>query len=140
MEIITTTSGLRHAIQELEIAQLDKEQLLKEELYDILEGLKPINLLKSTLSNFSSSPALSTNLIGPIAGLATGYLSQKLIVGASGNIFRNIIGTLVQFGVTNFVTRKYEKVKTLSGNIFQRLFRKNKEISEEPDQSDIDKN
>jgi hypothetical protein len=140
MENITTTSGLRNAIEKLEAAQFEKGQLLKEQLNDTLEGLKPNNLLKSALSDFSLLPAFSISILGSAAGLATGYLSQKLIVGASANVFRRIFGTFVQLGVTNFVSRHQVGIKKLSNNIFQRLFHKNREISEEANQHNIEIN
>lgn len=134
MENITTTTELRYAIEMLEADQFYKEQVLKEHLYNTLEELKPINLLTSTLEDISSLPVFSNSILGPAAGLATGYLSRILIVGGSVNIFRKILGTLVQFGVTNFVSRHPEGVKTLSNYILQRIFHKDKEITEKSDQ------
>jgi len=48
--------------------------------------LKPVNLLKSTLKDITSSPYLIDNILGTTIDLATGYLSKKLVVRASGNI------------------------------------------------------
>jgi len=140
MENITTTSELRLAIEKLEAEQFYQGQLLQSQFYDTLEGLKPINLLASTLSDISSLPVFSNSILGPIAGLATGYFSRKLIVGASVNVFRRILGTLVQFGVTNFVSRHPEGVKNLSSYIAQRIFHRNEQNSEDADQRSIDIN
>jgi hypothetical protein len=140
MENITTTSELKFAIEELETVQFYQGQLLKEQLYDTLEMLKPINLLKSAFANFSSKPVFSGSILGSVAGLATGFLMRQLIVGVSGSIIRKMLGTIVQIGVTNFVFKKYEGVKKLGNSFFRRVFHKNKEISEKAEQRVIDIN
>jgi hypothetical protein len=61
-------------------------------------------------------------------GLATGYLSRKIVVGASGNIFRKLLGSILQFGVTNIVAQHPDVIKSIGQFIFQHIFRK-KEIN-----------
>ena len=46
MQNITSTAGLKNAIQLLEAEQAVKGQLLKEQFYITYESLKPVNLLK----------------------------------------------------------------------------------------------
>ena len=124
METITSVVSLKNAIQLLEAEQTVKGILLKEQFQLTFESLKPINILKNTLKEVSSSPLLIDNILGSVVGLATGYLSKKIVVGASGNIFRNILGSILQFGVTNVVSRHPEGIKSIGQSIFQLLFRK----------------
>jgi len=124
METITSAVSLKNAIQLLEAEQTVKGILLKEQFQLTFESLKPINILKNTLKEVSSSPLLIDNILGSVVGLATGYLSKKIVVGASGNIFRNILGSILQFGVTNVVSRHPEGIKSIGQSIFQLLFRK----------------
>lgn len=133
MENITTTSELRYAIHKLETERHIRRQIMEVQARDTLESLRPVNLLANTLSELSTMPVFSNSIVGPVAGLATGYLTRKLIVGLSGNVFTRILGTLVQFGVTNLVSRHPEMVKMLGTNIFQRIFQKNKTISASSD-------
>ena len=124
METITSIAGLKNAILLLEAEQTVKGILLKEQFQLTFESLKPINILKNTLKEVSSSPLLIDNILGSVVGLATGYLSKKIVVGASGNIFRNMLGSILQFGVTNVVSRHPEGIKSIGQSIFQLLFRK----------------
>ena len=127
MQNITSTAELKNAIQLLEAEQAVKGQLLKEQFYLTYESLKPVNLLKSTLKDIASSPYLIDNILGTAMGLATGYLSKKIVVGASGNIFRKLFGSVLQFGVTNVVAQHPDAIKSFGQFIFQHIFRK-KEI------------
>ena len=124
MQIITSTSDLKNAIQLLEVEQADKGQLLKEQFYLTFESLKPVNLFKSTLNEISSSPYLIDNLIGTALGLVTGYLSKKMVVGASVNRVRKLFGSILHFGVTNVVTQHADTIKSFGRYIFQHIFSK----------------
>jgi len=129
MENITSTAGLKNAIQLLEAEQVFKGQLLKEQFYLTCEGLKPFNLLKSTLNNVVSSPYLIDNILGAAIGLATGYLSKKIVVGASGKIFTKLFGSILRLGVTNVVVQHSGSIKSFGQFIFQHIFHKKKRIS-----------
>ena len=130
MQNITSIAELKYAIQLLEDEQSVKGQLLKEQFYITYESLKPFNILKSTLKDISSSPYLIDNILSTVTGLATGYLSKKVFIGASGNIFRKLIGSIVQFGVTNAVAQHPDGIKSLGQFIFQHIFRKKEKNSE----------
>jgi hypothetical protein len=129
MENMTSTAGLKKAIELLEAEQAVKLQRLKEQFYPTYESLKPVNLLKSTLSEITSSPYLIDNIIGTALGLATGYFSKKLVVGASVNRVRRLVGTVLQFGVTHVVAQHTDAIKSFSRNILQHIFRKKERIS-----------
>jgi hypothetical protein len=124
MQSITNAAELKKAIQLLEEEELIKRQLLKEQLNIAFESLKPINLLKKTLKDISSSPDLIDNIIGNAAGMATGFLSNKLFVGSSGNLFKKLIGGVVQLGVSRMVARHPDAIKSLGKFILQYFLHK----------------
>lgn len=128
MENITSTAGLKNAIQLLEVEQAINGQLLKEQFYLSLESLKPVNLLKSTLSDVASSPYLIENILATVAGLASGYLSRKIVVGASGNLIKKLFGSFLQLGVTNAVAQHPDSIKSIGQFIFQHIFRKKEKV------------
>jgi len=130
MQNITSTAGLKNAIQLLEIEQVINGQLLKEQFYITIESLKPINLLKGALKDITASPFLIDNILGTAMGLATGSLSKKIIVGSSGNLFRKLIGSILQLGVTNFVAKHPDAIKSFGQVIFQYFLRKKEKNSE----------
>lgn len=129
MENITSTAGLKKAIELLEAEQDVKLQRLKEQFYPAYESLKPVSLLKSTLKDIRSSPYLIDNIIGTALGLATGYLSKKMVVGASVNRVRKLIGSILQYGITNVVAQHADSIKSYGRYFFQHIFSKKESIS-----------
>jgi hypothetical protein len=132
MQNITSIDGLKNAIQLLEEEQAIKGHLLKEQFYLTYESLKPVNLFKSTLNDISSSPYLIDNILGTAIGLVTGYLSKKIFIGTSGNIFRKLIGSIMQYSVTNVVAKHPDTIKSIGQFIFQHILRKKEINSEKP--------
>ena len=128
MEPINSIADLKNTIQILEFEQAAKKQLLKEEVYLIYENLRPVNLIKNTLSEVASSPYLIDDILGATVGLASGYVSKKIAVGRSANIIRNLLGTILQFGVTNFVAKNTDTIKTVGQFIYQHFLNKKRRI------------
>jgi len=130
MQNITSTSELKNAIQLLEVEQAEDWYLMKEQFFLAIESLKPVNLIKTTLKDISSSPHLVDNIVATAMGLATGYLSKKVFIGTSGNKIKKLLGTFLQFGITNVVAQNSDSIKLFGQSLFQHFFRK-KEINTE---------
>ncbi len=103
---------LKEAIQVLEAEQTIKGQALKQQFRLTYESLKPVNLFLSALNDISQSPNVMDNLLGTSAGLVGGFLSKKIFVGTSGNLFRKLIGSFLQFGVSNLVANHLGAIRT----------------------------
>jgi hypothetical protein len=127
MQTITNTSQLKEAIQVLEADQVFNRELLKDQFYITYESFKPANLIKNALKDIASSPNLINNALGAAIGMGTGFLSKKIVVGGSGNVFRKILGSIIQMGVSNAVSQHPDALISLGQMIFQHFFRKNKE-------------
>jgi hypothetical protein len=132
MQNITSKAELKDAIQLLEAERTLKGTLLKEQFYLTYESFKPVNLLTNTLSDVAKSPFLVENLLGIAMGLATGYLSKKVFIGVSGNKFKRLIGTILQFGITNVVAQNSDTIKSFGRSLFQHIFRKKEMNIEKP--------
>jgi len=125
MENITSVIELKNAIQRLKVEQAIDEQLLKEQFYITFESLKPINLLRNTIYEITKSPHLTDSILGTATGLLTGYLSRKIVtIGASGNLFRKLLGTVLQLGVTNVVSQNPDAIKSIGQYIYQHILRR----------------
>jgi hypothetical protein len=124
MQNITSSAELKNAIQLLEIEQASNRQLLKEQLNITYESLKPINIIRKTLRDITSSQDLTDNILGTASGLASGYLSRKIFIGTSGNLIRKLVGSILQFGVTTIVSQHPDVIRSFGKSIIQYLFRK----------------
>ena len=124
MEKIRTIEELNEAIQLLEIKHKLAEKLLKEQLKSTVENLKPVNLIKTTLRNLTTSPSLKDNLLDTTISLLAGFLSKKIIVGNTHNPIKQILGTVLQMGVTNAVSRNTSDIKSSVLNIIKNFITK----------------
>jgi len=80
MQNITSVSGLKNAIQVLEVEQGIKGRLLKEQISITYESLKPANLLRNTMKDLFSSQYLMENISGTAMGAASGFLIKKIFI------------------------------------------------------------
>jgi len=124
MQNITSISELKIAIQLLQSEQESKGKILKEHFLLVFESLKPVNLITSTLNDIAKSPFLIDNMAGTFIGLFSGFLTKKIFIGGSGNVIKKIIGTILQFGVTNVVAQHSDTIRSLGQIIIQHFLRK----------------
>lgn len=124
MKNISCAAELKLAIHEKQFELDVQGQLLKEEFLIAYESLKPVSLIKSTLAEITSSPYLIENMLGAVMGIVSGYVSKKIALGASHNMFRKIMAVVLQFGVTNLVSQHPEQIKNFGQLIIEKIFRK----------------
>ena len=127
MQNRSSTAVLKDTIQLLETEQKIEGRLLKEQFYLTYESLKPVNLLRSSIRDVVSPPYLIDNIVGTAVGLATGYLSKKIVIGTSGNIIRKFFGLLMQLGVTNTIAQHPDSIKSIGQFIYEHFLRKKRE-------------
>lgn len=121
MQKISSVEGLRNAIQLLEAEQNIKGVLLKKQVLITYESLRPVNLIKNTLKDLFSTSFQGENISGIAAGLTGGYLLKKLFVGRSGNPFKKLLGSIIQFGLTNIIAQNSQLIRSFADSVF-RLF------------------
>lgn len=124
MKKITSITELRESIALLEIKQSNEGALLKEQFNLTYESFRPINLIKNTLNELTKSPDLKGDLLNASLSLATGYLSKKIAVGSTHNPFKQLLGTLLQMGVTSIVSKNAEGIKSTVAQLINNIFNK----------------
>ncbi|MDR3653713.1 MAG: hypothetical protein P4L34_12180 [Paludibacter sp.] len=124
MENITCAADLKIAIQKLELERDIQGELFKEDLFRVYENLKPLSILKNTLTEISSSQFLIDNVLGSSVGLLTGYLSKKITLGSTHNPLKKLLGLVLQFGVTEFIAKRPETVKSVGHFLISKIFHK----------------
>lgn len=126
MEKRKASQTLEEKIQEKEMEQAAGTARLKEQFDQTIEGLKPANLIKSTLE----SPALkrtATNAAISIAvGIATEYLTRKLVVKNSNSPVPRLAGAVLQLGASSIVANNSDKIREVAGAVLRNLFRSKK--------------
>ena len=130
MYTINSAVLLKEAISELEIRKKEQGRIIKEQFLEVKEHLRLPNILRNTFEEVAGSPTLRSNFLGALAGLGAAYFSKRLVAGNSRNVFRKILGTALQLGISAVVARKSGMLLTLGQTIVKRIFTKNK--SHEP--------
>ncbi len=129
MQNINSIEDLNSAIRLLETEQALNGKLFKEQFLVTYESLKPVNLLKSTMNEVTSSPFLINNLLGTVIGMGTGYVSKKIVTGSSSNPLKKLFGSILQFGVANIVSKNSEVIESFARSLYQRFFSKEEDDS-----------
>jgi hypothetical protein len=110
--------NLKEAICLLKKKKKIEHDLLKEQFHDVQESLKPINLIKSLFHSFTEDAGAKKSLLDNLLGIATGFVSKKLLIGNSHNILKNIFGFLIQQVVQKVVVQNSDTIKNYSSAVF----------------------
>lgn len=105
MKPINATDTLQEMIVLLQKKQTVELMQLKDQYHYTYESLRPLNIVKNIFTDMTTSAELRGNLINNIVGISTGYLTKKVMLGATHNPIKRILGTLLQFVITNVVTK-----------------------------------
>ena len=124
MHKITSVAELRESILQLQIKQAQEGSVLKEQMKATFNDLKPANLIKNTLNDLVTTPDLKGDLLNAAISLSTGYLSKKIMVGSTHNPLKQLLGTLLQVGVTSLVSKNADGIKSVTGFFINKLMSK----------------
>jgi hypothetical protein len=102
---------LAMAIEELEQQSAREEMLLKEEVKKTFESLRPLNLVKKTISDLSEQPGLKNDLLDTGMSLLAGYSLKKVVTGSTHNPLKQLMGTILQIIVTKAVSNNTDKLR-----------------------------
>lgn len=117
----SAVDSLKESIRLLEIRQAEEGKALKEQFRITFESLKPANLIKSSLSELTSSSEIKNSLFETVVSILTGYLTKKMMVSSNSNPFMKIMGAVLQFGVTTLIAKNAENIRTYLMNLIDRL-------------------
>ena len=121
--------SLKESIRLLEIRQAEEGEILKQQFKVTYETLKPVNLLKKSLKDITSSAELKGDLFESVVALVSGYVSRKLMVSSKSNFFVKILGLVTQFGVTNLIARNTDTIRKFFSGLIDKFFKPEEEQS-----------
>lgn len=112
MDNLDSIEKLKQAIALAEIKQASDKELLKEQFKITYANLSPANLIKNTFNELTHSDEFKEDVLDTAIGIATGYLSKKVIIGNTHNPIKQLFGVVLQMAVTNLVTNHTETIKS----------------------------
>ncbi|WP_394990422.1 hypothetical protein [Emticicia sp.] len=116
------TDILKDRISLLENRQAQELMLLKDNIHLSYQSLRPINLIKSTLNEVALSSDIKDGIFNNVIGLITGYLSKKVLFGASHNPIKRVVGTVLQFAIAQVVSKNAHTIKAIGEVLIRRIF------------------
>jgi hypothetical protein len=102
----TQNELLDQAILELQVKRNHQKLVLKNQANATLQSFNPLNLLKNAFSEVKNSPDMKRTLFQAAVSFAGGLLSKKILIGKTNSTFKNIVGYLIQFGMTKFIAKE----------------------------------
>lgn len=95
--------------------------LIKNQLHEVCESLRPGNLIKSVFYEVTNSPEIKNNLTNSAIGFGTGTFLKNLFIGNSHNFGKKILGILIQFGTANVVSKHFDEIKLITKHLFNQI-------------------
>lgn len=113
MQVIKDDQALAEAIRAMENQQRAELSLLKAHFDFTVDSLNPVNIIKekfsetvSSIGETVSSDSFKNKALKIGVGLASGFLTKKLVVGSSGGFFKKLLGMGVQAAVSGLVMKQ----------------------------------
>ena len=102
------TTSLQAAIKNLEEEQLIQKKQLIDSYNKKLQSYKPVNILKSTVSNISKKPLKKTAMIAG-AGVGAAFLFRKFIFRKALSVPFGLLGIIGQAALRYTLSSKKNK-------------------------------
>ena len=109
MKMNNESQVLQQAIQLLKEKQALELAQLTEQYHRTYESLQPVNLIKNVFGQLTNSSEIKGNILNSVIGLVSGYATKKVVLGSTHNPVKKILGAVLQFAITNFVSKKAEE-------------------------------
>ncbi len=124
MKKMNKTDALNELILLTEQQYYHDLRLLRGQFHVAYESVKPINLIKNLVHEVIATPEIKNDILGNIMGIATGFISKKLMVDKKSSTFKKVFGTILQFGVTNIVSKHSNDIKAVGTALFNNFFKR----------------
>jgi hypothetical protein len=112
--------NLKELITSIQTIEFERDEHLidvKEHFRVCYKKINLENILSESIKKVFFKPVVADNIINTALSFFGGYISKKIIVGKSTNIFKNILGSIVQYGFSALVYQKPEIITIIRKSI-----------------------
>ena len=128
MENLRPTILLKQRIMILEQRQAFEDQELKLQFNEAYQQLKPLNLIKNTFKDISSNPAIKSELMRSLLGIASGFFANRLLLGSSAGIIKKLGGLAIEFGLLKVLNENSDNIKSAGTSWLKKILSKKKKL------------
>jgi hypothetical protein len=118
---IETQADLLRAITALEQSREDAVIALEDRAHDLIESMRPVNVLRKALRDITESEDVKQRLLAMGVGIAAGHLARFLYQGKSESPVKEMIGSMLQVGITTYISGKPEAVQRVGGKAIRAI-------------------
>ncbi|TVQ76953.1 MAG: hypothetical protein EA358_08090 [Flavobacteriales bacterium] len=126
MDKINNAEELLKKIAELELRNKEQGVILKTELGQLIKKAHPVELIKHGIRELATSDEVQNELVGLSMSLTSGYLTKKVVVGNSSNIFQQVLGNLLSVVVSRNVAINSKSIQSSIQSAISSLLNKTK--------------
>jgi hypothetical protein len=120
---INNQTELKAAIVQLQQITEIKKRIMVDQFHITYENLQPVNIIKKQLNKLLGSGDRKTDSTDAAMGLGAGFISKKIYEGSSPNIFKQFLGSALEFGVAKIVANNSDKIKDVAASFLDKLFK-----------------
>jgi hypothetical protein len=107
METVYTIDALNQKIQLLENRQDAEWRAIKDEIDEIKENLRPLNIIRNTVEEINETVGFKSNMAQSAISIGIGYLAKRFVVGKGDSMLKSVFGSLLQLIVTNVISKPH---------------------------------
>ncbi len=115
---------LDEAIDLLETKRAQELVQLKEQLNEVLESLKPINIIKDTIKKVTTSPDLKEGIGKTAIGVTSGLLVKNILFRKTHNPLKLVARTVLQAIAAGIAINNSDKIESTGLKLFHALLSK----------------
>lgn len=112
MKKLNQNELLDQKIAELTIQQRRELEELKEQFHLVQSSLTSTNIVQEGINGFYQTVTNKENLVSTIVSIVGGYVSKKVVVGSSENPIKKVVGNVLQFLVTGYLSKMNHRNQT----------------------------
>ena len=121
---VSSSAELKQRIADLESKRTKQRAEITDNLKEIVESVKPKNLLRAGLLSISETPALRQNLVNASISLVSGWVARKIAVPKADSVVKKAVGSAVQYGVSHLMATQGDHLSSLIENFTRNFKRK----------------
>ena len=112
MKKLNQNELLDQKIAQLTIQHKRELEELKEQFHLVQSSLTSTNIVQEGLNGFYQTVTNKENLVSTIVSIVGGYVSKKVVVGSSENPIKKVLGNVLQFLVTGYLSKMNHRNQT----------------------------
>jgi hypothetical protein len=109
MKTLKQTDFLALKISALQSKQTAELLEVKNQILVVQNYVLNFNFLEKGIETFYKTATNKSNIFSTLSSIVVGYISNKMVVGDSKNMFTKILGYGVQFAVTKLLSKTINK-------------------------------